>query len=116
MGGMRRAPPRDHLDQSVAAPHCAASDDLKRARIPAHDCVRANLYDAHSAIPEPESFDRVYVTWGALGWLPDIEAWARIVAYFLRRGGSLYLAEGHPAAWVFDDQARGRRLIARVAP
>ncbi len=65
--------------------------------------VEADLYDAPDAIREPASFDRVYVTWGAICWLPDIAGWARIVAHFLRPGGSLYLAEGHPAALVFDD-------------
>src|SRR6266542_2690138 len=65
--------------------------------------VEADLYDAPSAIPEPTSFDRVYVSWGALCWLPDIERWARIVAHFLKPCGSLYLAEGHPVALVFDD-------------
>jgi hypothetical protein len=34
---------------------------------------------------------------------PDIAGWARVVAHFLRPGGSLYLAEGHPAALVLDD-------------
>ena len=73
--------------------------------------VEADLYDAATAIPEPASFDRVFVTWGALCWLPDIAGWARIVAQFLKPGGSLYLAEGHPAAMVLDDavpQADGR--------
>ncbi len=65
--------------------------------------VEADLYDAPAAIPEPASFDLVYVTWGAICWLPDIAGWARVVAHFLRSGGSLYLAEGHPAALVFDD-------------
>jgi SAM-dependent methyltransferase len=65
--------------------------------------VEADLYEAPCAIPEPASFDRVYVTWGAIPWLPDIAGWARIVAHFLKPGGSLYLAEGHPAALVLDD-------------
>jgi hypothetical protein len=47
----------------------------------------------------------VFVTWGAITWLPDIRRWAEIVAFFLKPGGSLYLAEGHPAAFVFDDAA-----------
>ena len=67
--------------------------------------LEADLYDAPTAIPEPASFDRVYVTWGAIPWLPDIAGWARIVAHFLKPGGSLYLAEGHPAALVLDDEA-----------
>lgn len=70
--------------------------------------VEADLYDARKAIPEPGSFDRVFVTWGAIHWLPDINEWARIVAYFLKPGGSVYLAEGHPAALVFDDETASR--------
>jgi 2-polyprenyl-3-methyl-5-hydroxy-6-metoxy-1,4-benzoquinol methylase len=44
--------------------------------------VQANVYDAEAAINEPGSFDRVFVSWGALVWLPDMPAWARIVASF----------------------------------
>ncbi|MDO9711957.1 class I SAM-dependent methyltransferase [Paracraurococcus lichenis] len=69
--------------------------------------VEADLYAAPAAIPEPAGFDLVFVTWGALPWLPDIAGWARIVAGFLRPGGRLYLAEAHPAALVFDDAGEG---------
>jgi SAM-dependent methyltransferase len=67
--------------------------------------VEADLYDAQAAIAEPGAFDLVFVTWGAINWLPDIRRWAEIVAWFLRPGGALYLAEGHPAALVLDDAA-----------
>jgi SAM-dependent methyltransferase len=63
----------------------------------------ADLYAAREAISGPASFDLVYVTWDAIYWLPDIKEWARIVAWFLKPGGALYLAEGHPAALVLDD-------------
>ena len=65
--------------------------------------VQADVYDAMSAMPRPHDFDMVFVTWGALPWLPDIKRWAGIVATLLAPGGRLYLAEGHPAAFVFDD-------------
>jgi len=68
--------------------------------------VHADLYDALAAISPPHGFDMVFVTWGAICWLPDISRWARIVAALLHPGGLLYLAEGHPAAYVFDDAAR----------
>jgi SAM-dependent methyltransferase len=68
--------------------------------------IEADLYDARAAVGEEAAFDRVYVTWGALCWLPDVVEWARIVAHFLKPGGSLYLAEGHPAAYVFDDETQ----------
>lgn len=67
--------------------------------------VEANVYDAPAALPEPASFDRVFVSWGALCWLPDVHAWARVVTGFLKPGGYLALAEAHPAAYVFDSRA-----------
>lgn len=65
--------------------------------------VESDVYDAPNAIPEPASFDVVYVTWGAICWIPDMAKWAQVVAHFLKPGGILYLAEAHPAALVFDD-------------
>jgi len=77
----------------------AAELDLtERARF-----VCANIYDARHALPEPEGFDVVYTTWGTIGWLPDIAEWARIIAWFVKPGGRLYFADGHPSAFVFDD-------------
>jgi SAM-dependent methyltransferase len=66
--------------------------------------VHADLYDALQAVPSPHGFDMVFVTWGAICWLPDISQWAQIVAAMLKPGGSVYLAEGHPTANVFDDE------------
>ncbi|WP_448810551.1 class I SAM-dependent methyltransferase [Agromyces bauzanensis] len=65
--------------------------------------VEANVYDARHVLPEPESFDLVFTTWGTIGWLPDVAEWARIIAWYLKPGGRLYFADGHPAAFVFDD-------------
>lgn len=60
--------------------------------------VQANVYDALEAVGETEGFDLVFVSWGALMWLPDLPTWARIVAACLCQGGSLYLLEAHPIA------------------
>ncbi len=68
--------------------------------------VQGDLYDAPTVLPEPASFDRVFITWGAINWLPDIKGWAKVVAHFLKPGGALYMAEGHPSAFVFDDETR----------
>ena len=65
--------------------------------------IHSNVYDARRMLPEPESFDVVYTTWGTIGWLPDVGEWARIIAWFLKPGGRLYFADGHPAALVFDN-------------
>jgi SAM-dependent methyltransferase len=49
-------------------------------------------------------FDLVYTSKGVLGWLPDIAAWARVVAHFVRPGGRFYLAEIHPVAQAFENE------------
>lgn len=90
-----------------SAPAIAAAQDLtaELGLTPKARFVQANLYDAPDAVPEPGGFDLVFVTWGALPWLPDIRRWAAIVAHFIKPGGAVYLAEGHPAALVMDDEA-----------
>jgi len=60
--------------------------------------IEADLYDATAAIDAEACFDLVFTSWGALMWLHDIRRWAAIVAHFLKPGGRLYLAEGHPLA------------------
>jgi SAM-dependent methyltransferase len=49
--------------------------------------------------------DLVYTGRGALHWLMDIGAWARVVARLLVPGGRLYVFEGHPVAWILDEEA-----------
>ncbi len=58
--------------------------------------VLASVYDARTNLDG--DFDLVYVSWGTLIWLPDIDAWAKTVASLLRPGGFLYLADSHPIA------------------
>jgi SAM-dependent methyltransferase len=62
--------------------------------------VEGNVYDARKLITG--DFDMVYVTWGAITWLPDIAQWAQVVASLLKTGGRLYLAENHPNILPFD--------------
>lgn len=48
-------------------------------------------------------FDIVFSSYGTIGWLPDLQPWARMIAAKLRPGGIFYLAEFHPVVWMFDD-------------
>jgi SAM-dependent methyltransferase len=48
-------------------------------------------------------FEVVFTSFGVLWWLPDLTRWARVVARFVRPGGTFYLAELHPFAQVLDD-------------
>jgi len=102
----------DFSPAAIGAARGLAAELGLRARF-----VEANLYDAPEAVPGPGSFDLVYVTWGALCWLPDVAGWARVAAHFVKPGGAVYLAEGHPAALVMDDATpAGAGLPGYFAP
>jgi SAM-dependent methyltransferase len=62
--------------------------------------VESNVFDARAALKG--DFDFAFVTWGALNWLPDVAAWARVVASLLKPGGWLYLLEAHPVTLCLD--------------
>lgn len=52
-------------------------------------------------------FDRVFTTYGTIGWLSDIRAWARGVHRILKPGGHLALLEFHPLVWSFRALSKG---------
>ena len=65
--------------------------------------VVSDVYD----LPGPlagETFDVVYTGRGVLGWLPELQPWARAVAAFVRPGGIFYIHEGHPVMWAIADE------------
>jgi SAM-dependent methyltransferase len=74
--------------------------------------VCADLYDAGAHLGGRQ-FDVVFVSWGAINWLPDLDGWASIVARHLKPGGTLYVAEMHPFAQTLDDAAPAGVLRVR---
>lgn len=64
--------------------------------------VVSNLYDLPTVLEG--QFDVVYTSRGVLGWLPDIEGWARVAAHFVKPGGFFYITEIHPVAQVFENE------------
>jgi SAM-dependent methyltransferase len=76
--------------------------------------VCANLYDLPTTL-EGE-FDLVYTSRGVLGWLPDIRAWARVAAHFVRPGGAFYVTEIHPVAQVFENEGVGPGQLVPTYP
>ncbi|HEV7255154.1 MAG TPA: class I SAM-dependent methyltransferase [Mesorhizobium sp.] len=97
-GGASSVVGLDFSPRAVAA----ARDFAQRAGTEAR-FVEASVYDAEAALGR-ERFDLVYVTWGAINWLPDLERWAKIVAALLKPGGRLYLLEGHPQMNQFESR------------
>ncbi len=62
--------------------------------------VHTNVYDISDDYDA--SFDIVYVTIGALGWLRDLPAYFAVVVRLLRPGGHFFLYEMHPILDMFD--------------
>jgi len=55
------------------------------------------------------SFDLVYTSYGTIGWLPELESWAQVIAGALKPGGRLVFVEFHPVLWMFDNELSGIR-------
>jgi SAM-dependent methyltransferase len=88
------------LDFSPAA--IAAARDLAASLGIKATFVESDVYEARTALDG--LFDRVFTSWGTIGWLPDIAAWARVVASLLAPGGEFYFVDLHPIASALDDE------------
>ncbi len=64
--------------------------------------VVSNVYDAPTTLSR--QYDVVYTGIGAICWLPDITAWAKVIAALLQSGGELYMVEFHPTEWIWGDK------------
>lgn len=93
------------LDFSPAAV-AAARDLARRAGLTERATfVCADVNEAAAAL-RGASFDIVYVSLGALCWLPSVTRWAGQVAALLATGGRLYLHDVHPVSCALgDDEA-----------
>jgi 2-polyprenyl-3-methyl-5-hydroxy-6-metoxy-1,4-benzoquinol methylase len=77
-----------------------ANELSKKAKVGAR-FICCDIYDLPKHLDE--KFDIVFTSYGTIGWLPDLEKWARLVAAFLKPEGRFVMAEFHPVVWMFDD-------------
>ena len=61
--------------------------------------IRSNVYDLPDVLDE--QFDVVYTAIGALCWLPDLAAWGRLIARYLKPAGTFYMLDEHPSGRIF---------------
>lgn len=54
----------------------------------------------------PSRFELAFCSYGAVGWLPDLRAWARGVARVLEPGGRFVYVEFHPLVWSIGPEFR----------
>lgn len=63
--------------------------------------ICCDIYDLPNHLNQ--KFDIVFTSYGTIGWLPDLDKWAKVVSQFLRPEGKFVFVEFHPVVWMFDD-------------
>jgi SAM-dependent methyltransferase len=73
--------------------------------------VESDVYDLPACLDG--RFDVVVTSYGVLGWLPDLDGWARVVRHFLVPGGTFFAVDAHPVLTRLDDAdpAPGLRVL-----
>ncbi|MEQ8653525.1 MAG: class I SAM-dependent methyltransferase [Kiloniellales bacterium] len=79
----------DISDKALSAARSLASECGLAGRF-----VEGEISDVSNHLSGP--FDIVYMSWGVLGWIADIDRLARDIAAMLDQGGVFYIIEGHP--------------------
>jgi 2-polyprenyl-3-methyl-5-hydroxy-6-metoxy-1,4-benzoquinol methylase len=65
------------------------------------DFICCNVYDLKKQLDK--KFDIIFTSYGTIGWLPDLDKWARIIAYYLKPNGVFYIVDFHPVLWMMDE-------------
>jgi SAM-dependent methyltransferase len=79
----------------------AARELSAQLNLPA-EFICADIYDLPDRLNG--HFDIVFTSIGVLCWLPDLEAWAKIIAQFIKPGGFFYIMDSHPLLYCLNDE------------
>lgn len=91
------------LDFSPVAVEAARDLARRAGLVDRSRFVCADVFDAATAL-QGATFDIVYVSLGALCWLPSVDRWAEQVGSLVRPGGRFYLHDVHPLAWALSEE------------
>lgn len=86
----------DLSDKAIASAKQIALDTKSKAQF-----ICCDIYDLPNHLEQ--QFDIVYTSYGTIGWLPDLDKWAKIISNFLKPKGKFIFVEFHPVVWMFDD-------------
>lgn len=60
--------------------------------------IQSNIFDLPNTKLEKNSFDFVYASYGVLCWIDKMDQWTKILASYLKKGGTFLLIDDHPYA------------------
>lgn len=63
--------------------------------------ICCDIYEAPKYLKD--QFDIVFTSYGTIGWLPDLDKWAKVISHFLKPGGKFIMADFHPVVWMYDN-------------
>ena len=63
--------------------------------------ICCDIYDLPNHLED--QFDLVFTSYGVIGWLPDLNKWAKLINHYLKPKGELLFIEFHPVVWMFND-------------
>ncbi|MFN7592789.1 MAG: class I SAM-dependent methyltransferase [Bacteroidota bacterium] len=86
----------DFSDKAIEFAKQIAKDTNSKATF-----ICCDIYDLPNHLDE--KFDIVFTSYGTIGWLPDMDKWAKIISKFLKSNGQFVFVEFHPVVWMFDD-------------
>lgn len=78
----------------------ATAKDLAQQTNANAEFICCDVYDLPNHLNQ--KFDIVYTSYGTIGWLPDLDKWAKVVSQFLKPNGQFVFVEFHPVVWMFD--------------
>lgn len=86
----------DLSDKAIESAIQIAKDTNSNAKF-----ICCDIYDLPNHLDE--RFDIVFTSYGTIGWLPNLDKWAKIISTFLKPNGLFVFVEFHPVVWMFDD-------------
>ncbi|WP_160137386.1 class I SAM-dependent methyltransferase [Chryseobacterium sp. c4a] len=86
----------DLSDKAIESAQQLAHDTNSNAQF-----ICSDIYDLPNHLNK--QFDIVFTSYGTIGWLPDLDKWAKVISHFLKPNGKFVFVEFHPVVWMFDD-------------
>ncbi|TXB66790.1 class I SAM-dependent methyltransferase [Vicingus serpentipes] len=79
----------------------ATAKELTKTTNTNAEFICCDVYDLPNHLNQ--KFDIVFTSYGTIGWLPDLDKWAKIVSQFLKPEGQFVFVEFHPFVWMYDN-------------